>query len=73
MGGDSGYKLEVIHALAIQAAFAILIDYMSLRLIKGKPLEREDRPYHVFAHPLGLFFSHSSDLAVYTKTFVFPT
>ena len=40
---------------------------------KVKILKREDRSYHVFTHPLSLFFTLSPDFAVHIESCVLPT
>jgi len=52
--------------------FSVLIEDLPLGLIQGQSFKRKDRPYHVFAHPLGLFFGLSSDLAVHVKSCMTP-
>jgi len=34
MGGDSGNKFQIIHALCFSAVLAVLIDYLALFIIK---------------------------------------
>ncbi|MDH5707215.1 MAG: hypothetical protein OEZ45_14485 [Candidatus Aminicenantes bacterium] len=46
--------------------------FSSLCLIKEEPLQRKQRPDHVFADSLCLFLGLSSDLAVYVESCVAP-
>ena len=48
---------------------SVLIDYLPLRLIQGKPSKREDRPDHVLTYLLSIFFTLCSNLAMYIESF----
>ncbi|KUO42293.1 MAG: hypothetical protein APZ16_06965 [Candidatus Hadarchaeum yellowstonense] len=68
MGSDPGDELQVIHPLNLFMAFHIPVEDFPLQFIKGETFPREERPDHVFAHPLGLLAGFRPDLTVDRKT-----
>jgi hypothetical protein len=64
MGGDSGDELEVVHRLHLSGLFPIAVTDPACLFIQGEPLQGQERPDHVFSHPLGLDLCLGPDPAV---------
>jgi hypothetical protein len=70
--GHAGDELQIIHHLLFGAVLAITIADLALRLDKRQPLQRKQRPDHVFAHPLGLRLGLSTHAAMHGESRVAP-
>ena len=54
MGCRSHDELRIVHRLLLRAVLAMPIIDLALLLQEEEALRREERPDHVFTHPLGL-------------------
>ncbi len=72
MGGRSGYEFQIIHPLHFGSLFPVLIRDLASLFRKEEPLERKQRPDHVFADSLCVPLGCSPDLAVDVETGMAP-
>jgi len=64
MGGDSGDELQVVHPLDFSGLFPIPVADLGFPFIEGEAFKGEQRPDHVFAHPIGLSLCLGPDPAM---------
>jgi hypothetical protein len=72
MRDDPGDELQVVHRLHLSGLFPIPVADLAFPFIQGKAFQREQRPDHVFAHPLGLFLGLCPDPTMDIKPRVPP-
>jgi len=53
MGSHPGGELQVVHPLQVFGLFAIPVADLAFSFIQGETFQGQQRPDHVFSHPLG--------------------